>query len=46
MVPVPHEIRTNITITDRHGLTVNLNEAGPLLGKAELALSRRLCARR
>jgi 6-phosphofructokinase 2 len=33
---VPHEIRTNITITDRHGLTVNLNEPGPYLGKAEL----------
>jgi 1-phosphofructokinase family hexose kinase len=37
VVPVPHEIRTNITITDRHGLTVNLNEPGPSLGKAELA---------
>jgi 1-phosphofructokinase family hexose kinase len=36
VVPVPHEIRTNITITDRHGLTVNLNEPGPYLGKAEL----------
>ena len=38
VVPVPHEIRTNMTITDRHGLTVNLNETGPTLGKAELAL--------
>jgi 1-phosphofructokinase family hexose kinase len=38
VVPVPHEIRTNITITDRHGLTVNLNEPGPALAKAELAL--------
>jgi 1-phosphofructokinase family hexose kinase len=38
VVPVPHEIRTNITITDRHGLTVNLNEPGPTLGKGELAL--------
>jgi len=38
VVPVPHEIRTNITITDRHGLTVNLNEPGPTLAKAELAL--------
>lgn len=37
VVPVPREIRTNITITDRHGLTVNLNEPGPALGKAELA---------
>lgn len=37
VVPVPHEIRTNITITDRHGLTVNLNETGPCLGKPELS---------
>lgn len=35
VVPVEHEIRTNLTITDRHGLTVNLNEAGPTLSKAE-----------
>jgi 1-phosphofructokinase family hexose kinase len=37
VVPVEHEIRTNLTITDRHGLTVNLNEAGPALSKAEVA---------
>jgi len=36
-VPVEHEIRTNLTITDKHGLTVNLNEAGPALSKAEVA---------
>jgi len=35
LVPVEREIRTNLTITDRHGLTVNLNEAGPTLSKAE-----------
>ena len=35
-VPIEHEIRTNLTITDRHGLTVNLNEAGPKLSKAEV----------
>jgi 1-phosphofructokinase family hexose kinase len=35
VVPVEHEIRTNLTITDRHGLTVNLNEAGPTLSKEE-----------
>ncbi len=35
VVPVEREIRTNLTITDRHGLTVNLNEAGPTLSKAE-----------
>jgi 1-phosphofructokinase family hexose kinase len=37
MVPVENEIRTNLTITDKHGLTVNLNEAGPTLSKAEVA---------
>lgn len=37
VVPIPRDIRTNITITDRHGLTVNLNETGPALGKAELS---------
>jgi 1-phosphofructokinase family hexose kinase len=35
IVPVANEIRTNFTITDKHGLTVNLNGAGPLLSKAE-----------
>lgn len=34
---VANETRTNLTITDRHGLTVNLNEAGPALTKAEVA---------
>ena len=29
VVPIQNEIRTNLTITDKHGLTVNLNEAGP-----------------
>jgi 6-phosphofructokinase 2 len=36
VVPVEREIRTNITITDRHGLTVNLNEGGPGLTKTEV----------
>lgn len=35
-VPVRHEIRTNLTITDKQGLTVNLNEAGPQLEKSEV----------
>ena len=35
-VPIRHEIRTNLTITDRQGLTVNLNERGPQLEKAEV----------
>lgn len=37
VVPIQRAIRTNMTITDRHGLTVNLNEIGPELEKAEVA---------
>jgi 1-phosphofructokinase family hexose kinase len=37
VVPVENEIRTNLTITDKHGLTVNLNEVGPTLSKPEVA---------
>ena len=33
-VPTGHEIRTNLTITDRQGLTVSVNERGPQLGRA------------
>jgi 1-phosphofructokinase family hexose kinase len=36
IVPVKNDIRTNLTITDKHGLTVNLNEAGPQLSKSEI----------
>ena len=35
-VPIQNPIRTNLTITDRHGLTVNLNEPGPEVTPAEL----------
>lgn len=35
-VPIHKDIRLNLTITDRHGLTVKLNEAGPRLDKREL----------
>ena len=35
IVPIQQDIRTNLTVTDRHGLTVNLNEGGPALSKAE-----------
>jgi 1-phosphofructokinase family hexose kinase len=35
-VPIQNAIRTNLTITDRHGLTVNLNETGPELTKSEV----------
>jgi 1-phosphofructokinase family hexose kinase len=41
VVPIRNAIRTNLTITDRHGLTVNLNEAGPMLEKAEVAAVER-----
>jgi 1-phosphofructokinase family hexose kinase len=37
VAPIAHETRTNLTITDRHGLTVNLNEPGPELSKSEVA---------
>lgn len=37
-VPIRNETRTNLTITDKHGLTVNLNEAGPPMEKEEIAL--------
>jgi 1-phosphofructokinase family hexose kinase len=36
-VAIEGQTRTNLTITDKHGLTVNLNEAGPPLTKAEVA---------
>jgi 1-phosphofructokinase family hexose kinase len=36
MVPIKSAIRTNLTITDKHGLTVNLNEGGPTLKKADV----------
>ena len=36
IVPIRNEIRTNLTITDKHGLTVKLNEAGPPMDKKEL----------
>jgi 1-phosphofructokinase family hexose kinase len=42
VVPVQNEIRTNLTITDKHGLTVNLNEPGPPLAKAEVARIERV----
>jgi len=42
VVPVQNEIRTNLTITDKHGLTVNLNEPGPHLWKAEVARVERV----
>lgn len=36
-VPIRNDIRLNLTITDRHGLTVKLNEVGPKLDRGELS---------
>ena len=35
-VPIREEIRTNLTITDKQGLTVKLNEKGPKIDAEEL----------
>jgi 1-phosphofructokinase family hexose kinase len=37
LVPVKNPVRTNFTITDKQGLTVNLNEVGPELTRKEVA---------
>jgi 1-phosphofructokinase family hexose kinase len=37
VVSIQKEIRTNLTIVDRQGLTIKLNELGPLITSAELA---------
>jgi 1-phosphofructokinase family hexose kinase len=36
VVPIKNEIRVNLTITDRQGLAVKLNEHGPSITKEEL----------
>lgn len=36
LVPIENEIRTNLTITDRQGLTIKLNHPGPEIRKEEL----------
>jgi 1-phosphofructokinase family hexose kinase len=36
LVRIKNEIRTNLTISDKHGLTVKLNELGPAIEQAEL----------
>ena len=42
VVPIRQEIRTDLTITDKHGLTVNLNEPGPQLSGAEATRFERM----
>ena len=36
-VPIRNHIRLNLTITDRHGLTIKLNEIGPKLDRGEIS---------
>ncbi len=36
-VPIANDIRLNLTVTDRHGLTIKLNEVGPRLDPTEVA---------
>lgn len=45
VVPIRREIRTDLTITDKQGLTVHLNEAGPELSKAEVGCFERVVRR-
>jgi len=42
LVPIKNDIRTNLTITDKQGLTVNLNEPGPQLSEAEISRFERV----
>jgi 1-phosphofructokinase family hexose kinase len=36
VAPIKNKVRTNLTLTDKHGLTMKLNEPGPTLTKAEV----------
>ena len=38
LVPIQNEIRTNMTVSDRQGLSVKMNERGPALTETELEL--------
>ncbi len=46
VVPIHNPIRTNLTVTDKHGLTVNLNETGPAFNKAEVTRVERVVKER
>jgi 1-phosphofructokinase family hexose kinase len=41
-VPIAGEIRTNLNLTDRTGLTIKLNERGPMLSEEEVAAVERV----
>lgn len=45
-VPMKNAIRHNLSITDRHGLSVKLNERGPELAKSEVAAIEQAIIRR
>src|SRR5437867_10754695 len=45
IAPIRNEIRTNLAITDKQGLTVKLNEAGPALDKRELERLEKITVR-
>lgn len=46
VVPIREEIRANLTITDKHGLTLKLNELGPPVTDKELARVEKAVASR
>lgn len=43
-VAIKQELRTNLTISDKHGLTVKLNEVGPAISPKELNLIQEVVA--
>lgn len=46
IVPISRNSRTNFTISDKQGLTIKLNEQGPLIDPAELEALKQLVERR
>ncbi|HUS07426.1 MAG TPA: hexose kinase [Bryobacteraceae bacterium] len=44
VVPIQQELRTNLAISDKQGLTVKLNQAGPLMTAKELGRIERAVA--
>jgi 1-phosphofructokinase family hexose kinase len=46
VVPIHHEIRVNLTITDKQGLAIRLNERGPLITPEELNRVEKVVANR
>jgi len=45
-VPISQEIRTNLTITDKQGLTIKLNEVGPQVSRREAEAVEKAVAKR